>query len=389
MGLLFANNVSTTLAVAITDAGATSCTVTSATGMPSPGGTDWFYLTISDGSANATETAWEVVKVTNVSGTTLTIVRGQDNTSAATWPINYYIQGRPNVQAIRDAMATGLTTLGDTDYCSATQADAHSAGTVTRLAGPTTNAAWFLRENVTATAAVIPDWFNLFGTANTWSSAQTLSLAPVLTQGATFTAYAGGTVDGLVWNDTTQESLGRYHSQTKVMTPGIMWTKTATTSLASWTAATSALGVVGTGVGTLTIGTAAMVLGKMIMVKMRGTMGSSASAPTMTLALTLGGTSVCTTGAATMAASLSNRGWWAEFLLTCRATGASGFVMGQGNWHIGTAAAGANLNFPTNTTATAAANTTGALAIDVTAACGTSSAANALTITNAYVEILN
>ena len=75
--MLFANNCNTTLNGGIT-AVATSMVVTSATGFPSPTGSQYFYCTLADA---ATQTTIEIVKVTAVSGTTFTIVRGQDGTT--------------------------------------------------------------------------------------------------------------------------------------------------------------------------------------------------------------------------------------------------------------------------------------------------------------------
>ena len=75
--MLFANNCNTTLNGGIT-AVATSMVVTTATGFPVPTGSQYFYCTLADA---ATQTTIEIVKVTAVSGTTFTIVRGQDGTS--------------------------------------------------------------------------------------------------------------------------------------------------------------------------------------------------------------------------------------------------------------------------------------------------------------------
>ena len=75
--MLFANNCNTTLSSSLTNV-ATTMSVTSATGFPSPTGSQYFYCTLADA---ATQTTIEIVKVTAVSGTTFTIVRGQDGTS--------------------------------------------------------------------------------------------------------------------------------------------------------------------------------------------------------------------------------------------------------------------------------------------------------------------
>ena len=75
--MLFANNCNTTLSGSLTNV-ATTMSVTSATGFPSPTGSQYFYCTLADA---ATQTTIEIVKVTAVSGTTFTIVRGQDGTT--------------------------------------------------------------------------------------------------------------------------------------------------------------------------------------------------------------------------------------------------------------------------------------------------------------------
>jgi len=76
--MLFANNCNTTLSSSLTT-GATSMSVTSTTGFPSPTGVQYFYCTLADA---ATQTTIEIVKVTSVTGTTFTITRAQDGTSA-------------------------------------------------------------------------------------------------------------------------------------------------------------------------------------------------------------------------------------------------------------------------------------------------------------------
>jgi hypothetical protein len=77
---LFTNNAATTLATGI-NSSVTSLTVASATGalFPTLAGSQYFYCTLS----NAAGTTIEIVKVTARSTDTFTIVRGQDNTTAA------------------------------------------------------------------------------------------------------------------------------------------------------------------------------------------------------------------------------------------------------------------------------------------------------------------
>ena len=78
MAVLFANNAATTLAAGITS-GATSITVATGQGalFPSITGTDFFYGTLIDSSNNI-----EIVRVTARTSDTMTVVRGQEGTTA-------------------------------------------------------------------------------------------------------------------------------------------------------------------------------------------------------------------------------------------------------------------------------------------------------------------
>jgi hypothetical protein len=80
---LFSNNAASTLASGITNV-ATSLTLTTGSGtlFPALSGGDWFMLTLTQA---ASESSWEVVKVTAITGDVLTIVRAQEGTAAAAW----------------------------------------------------------------------------------------------------------------------------------------------------------------------------------------------------------------------------------------------------------------------------------------------------------------
>lgn len=80
MRALLANNAATTLAAAITTTGATSLTVVSAVGFPAPAVGQYFFAQLLDASNIP-----ELVKVTNVTSNTFTIVRAQESTSARTF----------------------------------------------------------------------------------------------------------------------------------------------------------------------------------------------------------------------------------------------------------------------------------------------------------------
>jgi hypothetical protein len=79
MAIKFANNVTTYLSTGITNT-QTSFDVVSTTGFPTLVSGDYFYATIYSYTGPI-----EIIKVTGVSGGTITCVRGQDNTAAQSW----------------------------------------------------------------------------------------------------------------------------------------------------------------------------------------------------------------------------------------------------------------------------------------------------------------
>lgn len=87
--VLYANNATSLLASGISDSDL-SLTLQTGDGskFPNPTAPDYFYLTLTDDVTN------EIVKVTARSGDVLTIVRGQDGTTAASWALNTKAQLR-------------------------------------------------------------------------------------------------------------------------------------------------------------------------------------------------------------------------------------------------------------------------------------------------------
>jgi len=100
MTKLFSNNAETTLAAGITTTGQTSISVTDGSVFPNPVAPDYFIATITQA---ATETSWEEVKVTARSSNTLTVVRGQEGSAAATWLSGDKIEIRWTAAAGQDA----------------------------------------------------------------------------------------------------------------------------------------------------------------------------------------------------------------------------------------------------------------------------------------------
>jgi len=99
MAVKFANNAYSTLSAGITDA-ATSFDVASVATFPDiSGASDYMYLSIIGYSYV------EIIKVTGVSGTTLTVVRGQDGTTGTAHDIGDRVELRVTTAMLEDAIA--------------------------------------------------------------------------------------------------------------------------------------------------------------------------------------------------------------------------------------------------------------------------------------------
>jgi len=200
--LLFANNAKTTLAAPISSATLTA-TLASGTGslFPNPSAGQGFYLTFVDA---ATGLINEIVLVTARTGDTITIVRGQDGTTAKNW--------------LAGDTAAMFPTGGT--QANMVQEDQLQKGTYTYgTAGGTANA---LTATIVSQLSTIPDGFNFIVKAsNTNTGASTL----VLTLGSTILSSApvvkgnnvplagGDIVTGYPCQFTWSATLGAYVMQ--------------------------------------------------------------------------------------------------------------------------------------------------------------------------------
>ena len=93
---VFINNFNTVLASAITST-QTTITVTSSTGLPTLALDQVIPLTLLDA---ATKTVYEIVYVTGISGTTLTVERGQEGTTASAYLAGDLVSCNPTVGTV-------------------------------------------------------------------------------------------------------------------------------------------------------------------------------------------------------------------------------------------------------------------------------------------------
>lgn len=107
MPVVYSNNASTSLSSGITNSD-TSITVGSVSSFPVLSGGDYYYATL----ANVTNTKIEIIKVTNVVGSVLTVLRGQDGTTAVAFDANDNVQLRVTSATLEAATKTDVDITG-------------------------------------------------------------------------------------------------------------------------------------------------------------------------------------------------------------------------------------------------------------------------------------
>jgi len=156
---------------------------------------------------------------------------------------------------------------------------------------------------------------------------------------------------------------------------------TASATVANSVAETS---LIGAGVGSTTIDTSKIAVGKTVRFRLRGIIGDTGT-PTLQIRFKIGGVTVGDTGAVALTTIAGNHGIVIDGEFTYRTLGNPGTILGNGNIFISSPTIN---DLDTTKTAADNINTTVNNVIDVTAQWGTANAANTLTITNCVIEFL-
>ncbi len=147
--------------------------------------------------------------------------------------------------------------------------------------------------------------------------------------------------------------------------------------------------LIGSGVGSLTLPAAFFTVGRTLRIHSSGHHSATGTA-TITLRVKLGSVEVLAS-APFYPMSVSTKPWSIDTEITCRSTGASGTVMAQGVFRYYTESEPDNGEscFPMGGTTTVTIDTTGTLAVNMTADWGTAAVGNTITGTNVSLEIMN
>lgn len=196
---------------------------------------------------------------------------------------------------------------------------------------------------------------------------------------------AGTTGDGDIWLDSTQKGLQTYVNGIEQGVPGCLLTQTADQTIANTTTETLLLG---TGVGTNTLPADFFVVGKTVRIIVHGTIANTGT-PTIRLRLRLGASLIVDSGVVTLSSLGGTRPFRAEYLLTCRSTGATGTIEGA-IWFSYTNAAGATDARVINVApASGTVDTTSSQDVNPSVKWGTASPSNTITSRLGSIEVLN
>lgn len=172
---LYTNNFKTTLAAPITTAGQTVITVTSTANLPTIAAGQQYAITLNDA---ATQSIFEVCYVTAIAGANLTVVRGQEGTTARTWLTNDKIYGAVTAAELATFLQSAGRQWGKVTGAAATGAIASvtypnafpstpSSIIVTLLSGSQDGLVWHIDKNTPPSALSFGVYIGGGGAAST------------------------------------------------------------------------------------------------------------------------------------------------------------------------------------------------------------------------------
>lgn len=192
--------------------------------------------------------------------------------------------------------------------------------------------------------------------------------------------------DGDLWHDSGQKGICASLAGVGQTLVGTVFTQTATGTIGNSTTETA---IDSTGAGTKTLPANFFVAGKTARFSAKGYFSSDGATPTIRLRLKFGSITVIDFSAAVATAAMGAAVWTAEGFLTCRTTGVTGTVFGQGDLRYGDTAAGTAYLAGTGASSPVTIDTTASQAVSLTAQWSAAAAANSISCTNFTIEVLN
>lgn len=200
-------------------------------------------------------------------------------------------------------------------------------------------------------------------------------------------SLAASTTEGDFWSDSTQKSLATFTDGIKQMLSGCVFTQTADKTVANTLTETS---IVGTGVGGLTLPANFFVAGKTVRITMSGVYSTVAvTGDTVTIKIKYGSTVLASKATTALVTGGTNLAWFADALITCRSTGASGTVQVSGGIRYQIAGSAIIEDELNNGVTTTTLDTTASGLLDVTVTHGAANASNTVKSLVSSFEVLN
>lgn len=212
----------------------------------------------------------------------------------------------------------------------------------------------------------------------------------VLESGGALSVYYGGSpvVDPSIrldlYGDVTVSDAGGGVA-TVVFPDPTLFIQTANATVSNTVSETT---LVGTGVGSATLPANFFTVGKTLRLTMRGINSTATPAGTLTFRIKLGATTIISSAAETLTNGLTDMGWDIQADITCRTTGSSGTVRGQGKVFEATGT-GTSAHWMLASTSDTTINTTVSNAVDITVEYSTADASNSISATNFTIEVIN
>lgn len=188
--------------------------------------------------------------------------------------------------------------------------------------------------------------------------------------------------DGDLWNDSDRQTLVNRQKSTYLNIPSVLYTEIDDQIVTNTTTETT---LIGTGIGSMTLGADFLTAGKTINAVLHGYYAHAAVTPgTIRLRGYVGSTVVLDTGTVNLSGAITtNRTFAFQSVMTCRTTGASGSVISQGELKEQGSSA-----FVLNTSPTTI-DTTISQTLDFTIEFSLASTDNKVATTNIIIEVLN
>jgi hypothetical protein len=319
-----------------------------------------FSIALSGANATTTQTTYASYITNTHTGTSSTNVAQYLSASGGT--NNYALIANAGLSGFNTTTPTAIVHIGSGSVTASVPHMIFAGATVT--------------PSLTTNGAL---WYTTAGGSNSFFSVYKDSGSTKVITTDRNPDFATGTTQAVIVAD----SAGTLSKSADLTALGV-FAQTSTVTITNTTTATTLLGTV---TGSTTLPANFFAQGKTIIVFITGTYNSTGS-PSCTLNLTIGGVAMGTI-VLTHNNALTTAYYDAQFVITCRTTGATGTLQYSANGKLNTSTATASAVFFQNSTTSGSVDTTGTLAIGLTGTWSAASLSNTITASIVTAQYIN